>query len=147
MISDEQGREWLLQKLYDEGWRYCTCMSSGNVYLIDEKPEVYSSGEVSIFNRKNVECINGLKCTLFNKLKPNETLDIAEELGIVDWSKVEVDAPIFVRNSIEEVWKCRYFAEYKDGKVYTWRDGKTSWSNVISDRPVVWGYAELAFKE
>lgn len=74
-------------------------------------------------------------------------LDIAKELGIIDWSKVEVDTPVFVRDSINEVWKCRYFAEYKDGKVYTWRDGKTSWSNVISDRPVVWGCAELAFKE
>lgn len=74
-------------------------------------------------------------------------IDIAERLGIVDWSKVEVDTPVFVRDGINEVWKCRYFAEYKDGKVYTWRDGKTSWSNVISDRPVVWGYAEPAFKE
>ena len=77
----------------------------------------------------------------------NIMLRIAEELGIVDWSKVAVDTPILVRNIIAEVWKCRYFAEYKDGKVYTWRDGKTSWSNVVSDRPVAWGYAELAFKE
>lgn len=22
MINDKQGREWLLQKLYDDGWKY-----------------------------------------------------------------------------------------------------------------------------
>lgn len=80
----------------------------------------------------------------------NNAIEVVEFVGDVigiDWSKVEVDTPVFVRDDINEVWKCRYFAEYKDGRVYTWRDGKTSWSNVISDRPVVWGYAELAFKE
>lgn len=147
MITDEKGLEWLLKKLYDNGWRYCVCVASGNLYLTDEKPEKCSSALFGIYDCNKVESISGLKCILFDKLKPNEVLDIAEELGIVDWSKIEVDTPIFVRNSIAEVWKCRYFAEYKDGKVYTWRDGKTSWSNVVSDRPVAWGYAELAFKE
>lgn len=85
------------------------------------------------------------KCTCFTN-EP-QCIDIAEYLGIVDWSKVEVDTPIFVRNRIEDVWKCRYFAKYEDGKVYTWCGGRTSWSNVISYEPVNWEYAELAFKE
>lgn len=75
-----------------------------------------------------------------------QCIDIAEYLGIVDWSKVEVDTPIFVRNRIEDMWKCRYFAKYEDGKVYTWCGGRTSWSNVIAYEPVNWEYAELAFK-
>lgn len=58
-----------------------------------------------------------------------------------------VDTPIFVRNRIEDMWKCRYFAKYEDGKVYTWCGGRTSWSNVIAYEPVNWEYAELAFKE
>lgn len=29
MISDEQGKKWLLQKLYDDGWRYCACRHVG----------------------------------------------------------------------------------------------------------------------
>ena len=76
----------------------------------------------------------------------DQLIDIGEYLGIVDWPKVEVDTPIFVRNRIEDVWNCRYFAKYEDGKVYTWCGGRTSWSNVISDEPVNWKYAELAFK-
>lgn len=144
MISDEQGKKWLLQKLYDAGWRYLYGDYYGTTCLADKKPETDKFG--AIIPGGDYRSIRLTK-PFFSELKINQILNIAEELGIVDWSKVEVDTPIFVRNSIEEVWKCRYFAEYKDGKVYTWRDGKTSWSNVISDRPVVWGYAELAFKE
>lgn len=144
MISDEQGKKWLLQKLYDAGWRYLYGDYYGTTCLADKKPETDKFGVIIPGgDHRSI----GLTKPFFSELKINQILNIAEELGIVDWSKVEVDTPIFVRNSIEEVWKCRYFAEYKDGKVYTWRDGKTSWSNVISDRPVVWGYAELAFKE
>ena len=32
----------------------------------------------------------------------------------VDWSKVAVDTPIFVRDSIEEMWKKRHFAKYEN---------------------------------
>ena len=71
-------------------------------------------------------------------------LDIAEELGVVDWSEVEIDTPVFVRNTNTEPWKCRYFAEYNNGIVYTWVDGRTSWSNKISDVPSCWKYAKLA---
>ena len=98
MITDEKGLEWLLKKLYDNGWRYCVCMASGNLYLTDKKTENCSSALFGIYDCNKVECISGLKCILLDKLKPNEVLDIA-------------------------------------------------WSNVVSDRPVAWGYAELAFKE
>ena len=50
MITDEQGREWVLQKLYDDGWRYCVCMTGGNIYLTDKKPERCVNGEVSIYD-------------------------------------------------------------------------------------------------
>lgn len=144
MISDKQGREWVLQKLYDDGWRYMIGGDGIFIYLTKNKPLIVDG--IYMCTGDEYTLIGQTNCILPG-LGKGEVMSIAEYLGIVDWSKVKVDTPIFVRNSIEEVWKCRYFAEYKDGKVYTWRDGKTSWSNVISDRPVVWGYAELAFKE
>lgn len=141
MITDEQGREWLLQKLYDDGWRYIVGGDGTYVYITKDKPFIWDG--MYRANGSKYRCIEVINGTL-PSLETCDVMNIAEVLGIVDWSKVAVDTPIFVRDSINEVWKCRYFAEYKDGKVYTWRDGKTSWSNVISDRPVVWGYAELA---
>lgn len=118
-----------------------------SLYLTNEEPSMFDDEDkIRISSCKRVMGASAFK-NILPKLNRNECISIAEELGIIDWLKVEVDTPVFVRDSINEVWKCRYFAEYKDGKVYTWRDGKTSWSNVISDRPVVWGYAEPAFKE
>ena len=62
----------------------------------------------------------------------------------VDWSKVEVDTPILVKNSEDEEWRKRHFAKYKNGNVYAWSDGLTSWT--AYDK-MVWKYAKLAEDE
>ena len=48
----------------------------------------------------------------------------------VDWSKVPVDTPILVRNYESDSWVKRYFAYYRDrdGKVFAYDFGATSWS-------------------
>lgn len=143
MITDEQGREWLFKKLYDDGWRYCACMVSGNLYLTDKKPEKCGSPLLGIYDCKRVECISGLKCILSDKLKPNEVLGIAEELGVVNWQKVAVDTPILVSNDNKE-WIKRYFAKYEDGNVYGWLNGKTSWTAICELSIGHWNYAKLA---
>lgn len=61
-----------------------------------------------------------------------------------DWSKVEVDTPILVRDVEDEEWNKQHFAEYKSGVVYTWRAGKTSWSESYM---AGWEYAKLAESE
>ena len=61
----------------------------------------------------------------------------------VDWSKVAVDTPIYVRRSEDEQWKKRHFAKYEYGKVHTWCDGTTSWSS-DADITCVWEFAKLA---
>lgn len=142
MITDKQGREWLLQKLYDDGWRYIVGSADDYVFITKSEPNVVNGlfRSVGIWEiYKHIE----LKSVL-PSLERGEVMNIAEELGIVDWSKVEVDTPIFVRMSDEEVWKCRYFAMYEDGEVYAWQLGRTSWSNVIKNSPIAWKYAKLA---
>lgn len=59
----------------------------------------------------------------------------------VDWSKVEVDTPILVRDSTDSGWLKRYFAKYEYGIIYAFYDGGTSWSRceILS-----WKYAKLA---
>lgn len=46
----------------------------------------------------------------------------------VDWSKVEVDTPVLVKDKENEEWKKRHFAKYEHGRVYVWNNGSTSWS-------------------
>ena len=62
----------------------------------------------------------------------------------VDWSKVEVDTPILVRQTKDGEWLRRHFAEYEDGIVYTWKDSHTSWTE---DCMTGWDYGKLAESE
>ena len=62
----------------------------------------------------------------------------------VDWSKVEVDTPILVKNSEDKMWRKRHFAKYKNGNVYAWSDGQTSWTAYDM---MVWKCAKLAEDE
>lgn len=62
----------------------------------------------------------------------------------IDWSKVEVDTPIWVRDHSDSPWEKRHFAEYLGGRVYAWDDGKTSWNMSVATS---WKYAELAETE
>ena len=61
-----------------------------------------------------------------------------------DWSKVEVDTPILVRDLGDEEWEKRYFAKYEYGDVYVWDNGRTSWTE---DCMTGWKYAKLAESE
>ena len=65
----------------------------------------------------------------------------------VDWSKVPVDTPIYVRRSEDEQWKKRHFAKYENGIVNAWSEGATSWSAYGSDNIIDWEMAKLAERE
>ena len=144
MITDEQGREWLLQKLYDDGWRYIVADKYDNMYLTNEKPSMFDDvDEVRISSCKKYIGITGVMAAL-PKLSANEVLDLAEELGIVDWSKVKVDTPILV--SFDGCnWFKKYFAKVQNNTVYSWDNGATSWSVRNKEYCVTsWKYAKLA---
>ena len=144
MITDKQGREWLLQKLYDEGWRYLVMDVYGNVYLTNEIPrmQAYTNAwEVS-------SCESAIGASAFRNILPklecNGLVSIAEELGVVDWSNVAVDTPVLVWDDNSRSKLKRYFAFFKDGKVHTWGSGATSWSVTDKDYVSDWEYAKLA---
>lgn len=65
----------------------------------------------------------------------------------VDWSKVKVDTPILVKDILKSEWIKRYFAKYENGRVYVWKEGKTSWSAVNELDVNSWKYAKLAESE
>ena len=63
----------------------------------------------------------------------------------VDWSKVAVDTPILVTHSGMHRWVKRHFAQYENGSVFAWNDGKTSWSS--DGHATAWELAKLSDKE
>lgn len=91
-----------------------------------------------IIKDKDCEEIDCNKCILLQFLWLMEEYEEPE----IDWSKVEVDTPILVKNLESGKWYKRYFAKYEDGKVYAWGDGRTSWSS--SGHTFGWEFAKLA---
>ena len=46
----------------------------------------------------------------------------------VDWKKVAVDTPIYVRENPSDEWQKRHFASFRDGKIHVFSHGMTSWT-------------------
>ena len=82
----------------------------------------------------------GLACGACYMLQTIWLLEDYEEPE-TDWSKVEVDTPILVRDGEESKWVKRYFAKYENGYVHAWIGGCTSWSE---ENASAWNYAKLA---
>lgn len=74
----------------------------------------------------------------------NQFIDVAEYLGIVDWSKVAVDTPILVKDDYDDKWEKAYFAKYEDEMIYAWNSGRTSFSARNEDDTFIWDRAKLA---
>lgn len=55
----------------------------------------------------------------------------------VDWSKVPVDTKVFIRDSDSQPWRPRYFARFENGKIYTWNDGRSSFT-ALEHRAISW---------
>lgn len=104
---------------------------------------------------RNIVCCAGLQCPQCEFHEKNKIGHICEGVKLtwadaeyiepeekeVDWSKVAVDTPILVRNSMQSCWFERHFAKYEDNLVYAWDAGKTSYTG---DSITFWGYAKLA---
>ena len=142
MISDKQGREWLLQKLYDDGWKYYV-KNVDNIAFVTTKRPVMDDDILDVNSGGHIKCINNIS-KIMPQIEQNEVLNIAEELGIVDWSKVEVDTPVLVRDFESTKWVKRHFAFFKNEKVYTWDGGLTSWTCDDLNDAMSWECAKLA---
>lgn len=78
-----------------------------------------------------------------NYLLSDALLDLLwEREKEVDWSKVPKDTKVLV-GYFPRPGEKRYFAEYKNGKFYTYGNGQTSWSKDDCEL-VEWKYCKLA---
>lgn len=76
---------------------------------------------------------------------PEKAIDLIMDYEIpVDWTKVPVDTPIYVRDSEEESWYPRHFAKFENEKVFAWKEGRTSFSAENDlDEIIGWRLAKL----
>ena len=107
------------------------------------KGETFCADFIRPYILKQNGC-GGMDCEQCNMIQMIWLMKEYEEPK-VDWDKVEIDTPILVRDFVEDRWKARHFAKYKNRKVYAWSDGVTSWST--EGHVVMWNYAKLAGSE
>lgn len=113
MISDKEARQYILQQLYDEGYRYLARDESAYLYAHKNRPK----------KKQNIwdglgcptSCIHMYNFSCFKDIKwvDNEPLDIVKELGRVDWIKVPKNTKVLVWDKPGEIKKKRYFSHYK----------------------------------
>ena len=129
-MNDKQFTDNFFRTMYELGYKKAE-IEKGYIFFY-EKPVTLTTWVPSI----------PIKCTCFTD-EP-QCIDIAEYLGIVDWSKVKVDTPILVKDNYDEEWVKSYFASYKNGEVRAWMGGRTSFSVKNKTDTFGWKYAKLA---
>ena len=129
-MNDKQFTDELFRRMYDLGYRKAE-IESGTVFFYK------NCGRISQWSNRV-----DIRSTCFTE--ENQQIDIAEYLGVVDWSKVKVDTPILVRQHEQDEWEKRHFAYFKDGRVCAWLCGATSWSADYEGDTTDWNLAKLA---
>lgn len=128
ILTDEIVKNFL-QYLYDEGYRYLFVVTYTGAAAVSKSKPTFSN-EKLIESSAFYDVLSGYAHKL-GRLILNDTyycIDIGKKLNIIDWSTVKVDTKILVRDREIDDWRRRYFAYYKNGEVYVYCNGKTSWS-------------------
>lgn len=110
---------------------------TGNVIAVDKET----------LKPVNCDSIGCFRCALNKRLCRKAFKEWCDDEYVeppVDWSKVPVDTPILVRDREDQEWKRRYFSVFRNGAVYAWKNGRTSWSAYIREDFEPWEYAKLA---
>ena len=129
-MNDKQFTDELFRRMYDLGYRKAE-IENGTVFFYK------NCGRISQWSDRV-----DMRSTCFTE--ENQRIDIAEYLGIVDWSKVAVDTPILVKQYEQDKWEKRHFAYFKDERVYAWLCGATSWSADYEGDTTDWNLVKLA---
>ena len=149
MISDKEARQYILQQLYNEGYRYLARDESVFLYAYKYKPvkEKYIWGDT--YGASSYLQVHSFLCFKDIRWVDEKPLDIAKELGIIDWTKVPKDTKVLVWDGEGTLKNKRYFSHYETSstnfpfRVYC--DGATSWSN--TDETVGYQCCELFNEE
>lgn len=130
-MNDKQFTDELFKRMYDLGFRKAE---------IEDDVLFFFNGEREFLNPFLPRVMVASTC--FEE--KDQLIDIGEYLGVVDWSKVKVDTPIFVKDDYDDKWEKAYFAKYEDEMIYAWNNGRTSFSARNKDDTFIWDRAKLA---
>lgn len=129
-MNDKAFTDELFKRMYDLGYRKAEIEDDTLFFFVNERDYLCPfSPRVQV------------KCTCFEE--KDQLIDIAEYLGIVDWSKIPIDTPILVKDDCDDKWEKAYFAGYEDEMICAWNNGRTSFSARNKDDTFTWDRAKL----
>ena len=141
----QDGIKLMLQHIYDKGFKYIYFNSDINKFQVSQQKPCFVDDVFMYCDGFKKDIADGFSSKVLNDwLDAYNYIDVLDELQVVDWSKVPVDTPVLVTDEKKTYWIRRYFAGYKDGYVYTWDDGRTSWTDYGSHETTKWKHAKLA---
>lgn len=139
----KDGIESFLTDLYKRGFRFIFYDPTIRVYVASEQEPYFKDiTYMSCYGKKNT-ITSSLELAVVKELLENYLyITVEDHIDVVDWENVPVDTKIIVSHSPNSPDYCRYFAKYKDGKVYAWDYGSTSWSSDSKSKSW-WEHAKL----
>ena len=125
-----------------KAWEICKKENVGKIYIDNIEKRKWEVGQI-----KDLNIYDLFDCDYYDTIN-SFNLHISElaEMNfeeVIDWSKVPVDTKVLVRDKKDEGWNKKYFAKYKDGRVYTWTWGKTCFDDDGNEDIIDWEYAKL----
>lgn len=115
--------------------------TSGSCIAVDKKGKMYRCEKLvcrdCIFSRNE----NSERSCTENTKKWSEQEYVEPS---VDWSKVPVDTKVFIRDYDSQPWRPRYFAKFENGKIYTWNNGRSSFTALEPRATSWWNQGKLA---
>ena len=124
-----------------KAWEICKKENVGKFYVDDIQGSKWEVRQEE--NQDVYDLYDGYGCIISYHSFPISQLAEMNFEEMIDWSKVPVDSKILVSDKEDKGWKRKYFAKYKDGKVYAWAWGKTSFTANNNEDVTDWEYAKL----
>ena len=126
----QNGIRRMFQHIYDKGFKYIFYNSERCVYQASQKEPCFEDDTFMYCDGFRQDFVDWFSSEVLNDLLDGQNyINLLEELGVVDWSTVEVDTPVLVKDNGDRYWHRRYFAKYENNTVYVYPHGTTNWSN------------------
>lgn len=139
----QQGLKAWFKECYNLGFKYVFYNPDSGIYMLSEQEPVFRDTTFMYCDGKKYSMESYFSRLVVKDLLINRNyIAVKDHIDVVDWENVPVDTKIIVSHTSGSADYYRYFAEYKDGKVYAWDCGATSWSS--SDKSKThWEHAKL----
>lgn len=133
----EEGMEIMLKTLYKNGWRYIFRQGLRNEFYASTEKPIYNEDDTPLYYPERKTCLGNIfNILMSDTMKGYNYITIADYIDIVDWSTVKVDTPLEIFDDNGNLQCRRHFADYRDGQVYVFQYGATSWSAKVEPIPV-----------